>query len=118
MFNRGELNAKLEKIEKPDGLANPKDFRSEVVNFALRVRSGNNGKNPDWTSYEKLRIVIEKKMFASTEDLLPVISFTAKGSEDDEKKHDRFVERMAENGYTKRQIRLLVEWFIRVRKSE
>lgn len=118
MFNREALNAELEKIEKAAGLSNPKDFRSEVVQFALRVRASNDGKNPDWTSYEKLRVVIEKKMFASTEDLLPVISFGAKGSEDDEKKHNQFIERMEEKGYTKRQIRLLVEWFIRVRKSE
>jgi hypothetical protein len=31
-----------------------------------------------WTSYEKLRTVIEKKMFSNTEELLPVISFNAK----------------------------------------
>ena len=118
MFNHETLNAELEKIEKPADLANPKDFRGEVVNFALRVRASNDGKNPDWTSYEKLKVVIQKKMFASTEDLLPVISFGNKGSKDDEDKHNQFVERMRERGYTERQIRLLVEWFIRVRKSE
>jgi hypothetical protein len=42
------------------------------------------GKNPSWTSYEKLRAVIEKKMFSNTEDLLPVISFNAKASADDQ----------------------------------
>ena len=52
----------LEKIEKPAGIANPKDFRSEVVNFVLRAKAKNKGKNPDWTSYEKLREIIEKKM--------------------------------------------------------
>ena len=65
----------LEKIEKPAGISNPKDFRNEVVNFVLRARAQNAGKNPSWTSYEKLRAVIEKKMFSNTEDLLPVISF-------------------------------------------
>ena len=36
-----------------------------------------------WTSYEKLRTVIEKKMFSNTEELLPVISFNAKASADE-----------------------------------
>lgn len=77
-FDRSALNDELEKIEKPAGIANPKDFRNEIVNFVLRARANNNGRNPTWTSYEKLREVIEKKMFSNTEDLLPVISFNAK----------------------------------------
>jgi len=116
-FNRSSLNDELEKIEKPAGISNPKDFRSEVVNFVLRARAGNDGKNPRWTSYEKLRTVIEKKMFSNTEDLLPVISFNAKSSSDDSKKHDDFVNRMVEKGYTTKQVRLLCEWYLRVRKS-
>ena len=44
-----------EKIEKPAGISNPKDFRNEIVNFVLRARANNAGKNPNWTSYEKLR---------------------------------------------------------------
>src|SRR6201746_278966 len=62
-FDRGALNGELEKIEKPAGISNPKDFRNEIVNFVLRARAQNAGKNPLWTSYEKLRVVIEKKMF-------------------------------------------------------
>ena len=84
---RSSLNDELEKIEKPAGISNPKDFRSEIVNFVLRARANNEGDNPAWTSYEKLRSVIEKKMFASTEDLLPVISFNAKASAEDQQKH-------------------------------
>ncbi|NMH63793.1 PrkA family serine protein kinase [Shewanella salipaludis] len=116
-FDRGALNAELEKIEKPAGISNPKDFRNEIVNFVLRARANNEGNNPLWTSYEKLRTVIEKKMFSNTEDLLPVISFNAKTSTDDQRKHDDFVDRMMEKGYTKKQVRLLSEWYLRVRKS-
>jgi dihydroorotase len=79
-------------IEKPAGIANPKDFRHEIVNFVLRARANNNGNNPAWTSYEKLRSVIEKKMFSTTEDLLPVISFNAKASVDEHRKHQNFME--------------------------
>ncbi len=117
VFDRGALNAELEKIEKPAGIANPKDFRNEIVNFVLRARAHNAGNNPAWTSYEKLRAVIEKKMFSNTEDLLPVISFNAKASADDAKKHEDFVNRMVTKGYTARQVRLLCEWYLRVRKS-
>ena len=89
---------------------------NEIVNFVLRARANNNGRNPNWTSYEKLRTVIEKKMFSNTEELLPVISFNAKTSTD-EQKHDDFVDRMMEKGYTRKQVRLLCEWYLRVRKS-
>jgi serine protein kinase len=117
-FDRAQLNGELEKIEKPAGIANPKDFRNEIVNFVLRARANNNGKNPSWTSYEKLREVIEKKMFSNTEELLPVISFNAKSSSEDQRKHDSFVARMVDKGYTEKQVRLLCEWYLRVRKSQ
>ncbi|MCH7342828.1 PrkA family serine protein kinase [Pelomonas sp. CA6] len=117
VFDRSALNAELEKIEKPAGISNPKDFRNEIVNFVLRARANNAGKNPAWTSYEKLRTVIEKKMFSNTEELLPVISFNAKASAEDAKKHENFVQRMVDKGYTPKQVRLLCEWYLRVRKS-
>ena len=118
IFDRKSLNDELEKIEKPAGISNPKDFRNEVVNFVLRARANHSGKNPSWLSYEKLRTVIEKKMFSNTEDLLPVISFNPKASQGDQKKHEDFVKRMVERGYTEKQVRLLSEWYLRVRKSQ
>src|SRR5579872_6728716 len=116
-FDRAALNAELEKIEKPAGIANPKDFRNEIVNFVLRARANNAGRNPAWSSYEKLREVIEKKMFSNTEDLLPVISFNAKASADEKEKHQNFVARVVAKGYTEKQVRLLAEWYLRVHKS-
>jgi len=118
ILDRSSLNADLEKIEKPAGISNPKDFRNEVVNFVLRARANNHGKNPRWNSYEKLKTVIEKKMFTNTEDLLPVISFNAKASEEEKKKHAEFIARMEDKGYTAKQVRLLCEWYLRVRKSQ
>ena len=111
MLDRELLNQELTKIEKPAGIANPKDFRNEVVKFALRTRAQNGGKNPSWTSYEKLREVIEKRMFSQVEDLLPVISFGSKKDGETEKKHTEFVARMTARGYTERQVRRLVEWY-------
>ncbi len=118
ILDRTALNDELEKIEKTAGIANPKDFRNEIVNFVLRARANHGGKNPSWLSYEKMRVVIEKKMFSNTEDLLPVISFNAKSSQEEQKKHNDFVVRMMEYGYTEKQVRLLCEWYIRVRKSQ
>ncbi|MBS0309256.1 MAG: PrkA family serine protein kinase, partial [Proteobacteria bacterium] len=40
-FDRNSLNNELEKIEKPAGISNPKDFRNEIVNFVLRARAQN-----------------------------------------------------------------------------
>ena len=117
LMNRQLLDQELSKIEKPAGIANPKDFRYEVVKFSLRARAKNGGRNPSWHSYEKIREVIEKRMFSQVEDLLPVISFGAKKDGDTEKKHEEFVSRMVARGYTPRQVRRLVEWYMRVKKS-
>ncbi len=117
LFDREILEGELSKIEKPAGIVNPKDFRNEVVKFALRARAKNKGKNPSWTSYEKLRTVIEKRMFGQVEDLLPVISFGTKKDSETDEKHTEFVQRMTEHGYTKRQVRRLVEWYMRVNKA-
>ncbi|CAA7615265.1 conserved hypothetical protein; putative nucleoside triphosphate hydrolase domain [Magnetospirillum sp. LM-5] len=117
LLNRELLNQELSKIEKPAGIANPKDFRNEVVKFSLRSRAANKGRNPSWTSYEKIREVIEKRMFSQVEDLLPVISFGSKKDSDSEKKHHEFVERMVSRGYTERQVRRLVEWYMRVKQA-
>ncbi len=117
LLDRELLNQELTKIEKPAGIANPKDFRNEIVKFCLRSRANHGGKNPSWTSYEKIREVIEKRMFSQVEDLLPVISFGSKKDGDTEKKHSDFVSRMTERGYTDRQVRRLVEWYMRVKQA-
>jgi len=117
LLDRELLNQELTKIEKPAGIANPKDFRNEVVKFCLRSRAQHGGNNPTWTSYEKIKEVIEKRIFSQVEDLLPVISFGSKKDGDTEKKHGEFVERMVGRGYTERQVRRLVEWYMRVKQA-
>jgi serine protein kinase len=117
ILNREILDNELSQVEKPAGIANPKDFRNEVVKFTLRARAKNHGRNPSWTSYEKLREVIEKRMFGQVEDLLPVISFGSKQDSVTEKRHTEFVQRMIGRGYTERQVRRLVDWYMRVNKA-
>lgn len=117
MMNREALNKELEKMEKPAMISNPKDFRHEIVNFVLRAKADKGGIMPVWTSYEKLRRVIEKRMFSNTDELLPIISFGTKKSSDEEDKHHKFVDRMIARGYTKRQIQLIVSWYTQYNKS-
>jgi serine protein kinase len=117
LYDRSKLNALCEKTEKPAKIANPKDFRHEVVNFVLRYRASHNGEFPHWTSYEKIRMVIENRIFASTEELLPVISFDSKRSEEDEKKHQDFIAQMEKLGYTARMTEVLVRWYTMRSKS-
>jgi serine protein kinase len=116
-MSRESLSEELTKIEKPAGIANPKDFRDEVVKFSLRARANNNGKNPSWTSYEKIREVIERRMSSQVKELLPVISFGSKTDSESEKKHTEFAERMTTRGYIERKVRRLVEWYMRVKQA-
>ena len=56
-------------------------------------------------------------MFSQVEDLLPVISFATKKDTESENKHGEFVSRMVARGYTERQVRRLVEWYMRVKQA-
>ena len=47
LMNRQMLDQELSKIEKPAGIANPKDFRYEVVKFSLRARAQQRRQEPE-----------------------------------------------------------------------
>jgi serine protein kinase len=117
MLDKEHANTELEKIEKLAGIVNPRDFRHEIVNFCLRYRATNKGENPNWTTYEKMKEVIEKKMFSAIDEILPVISFSTKKDKKTEKDHAGFVKRMTDMGYTEKQIRRLVEYYVRAKNS-
>lgn len=117
LLNRENLNSKLEETEKAAGIVNAKDFRNDIVHYVLRYRAKNEGRMPAWNSYEKIKAVIEKKMFAATAEIMPVVSFSPKGSSEEQKKHDDFVARMRSKGYTDKQIRTLVDWWMNNRKN-
>ena len=46
-----------------------------------------------------------------------MISFGSKKDGETEKKHGEFVTAMAARGYTERQVRRLVEWYMRVKQA-
>lgn len=117
LLNRSQLNDQLETIERPAAVMNVKDFRHEIVNYVLRYRARNGGEAPRWNQYTKIKEVIEKKMFAATENIMPVISFGPKSSDELSQKHTKFIQRMMERGYTENQIQLLVSWWSANTKS-
>lgn len=117
MLNRSVLNDKLEETEKAAGIVNAKDFRNDIVHYVLRYKAKNEGKAPRWDQYEKIKNVIEKRMFAATEQIMPVITFGTKADKETADKHEAFVERMVERGYTTFQTKLLVSWFVNNKKS-
>lgn len=118
LLKRDVLNGKLEEIEKAAAITNAKDFRNEIVHYVLRYKAKNEGKSPRWDQYEKIKTVIEKRMFSATEQILPVIAFGPKQDKETEEKHQGFVQRMIDKGYTSRQVQILVSWFTNNRKSQ
>jgi serine protein kinase len=117
LLNREALNARLEEIEKPAGIVNAKDFRNEIVNFVLRYKAKHESHAPRWNEYEKIKVVLEKRMFSATENIMPVVSFGQKQDKETEEKHGQFLKRMIENGYTVNQCKILVSWWSSNKRS-
>lgn len=117
LWSKDQIDKELKNTEVAAEITNFQDFRKEVVSFVNRVRANNKGENPKWTSYAKLRDVIEQVMFKHTEDLLPIISFGTKDNKENTVKHKEFIKRMVDRGYTDKQVRVLVDWFVRRRKN-
>jgi serine protein kinase len=116
-YDKKTLNAELEKIEKPAGISNPKDFRQEIVNYGLRYKASNHGKLPNWRAYQKIAEVIEKRIVGNMEELLPVIAFNKQKTEESRLQHESYVSRMTQKGYTLKQIHLISDWYLRSKKA-
>jgi serine protein kinase len=117
LLNREALNSRLEEIEKPAGIVNAKDFRNEIVNYVLRYKAKNEGRAPRWNEYEKIKVVLEKRMFSATENIMPVVSFGQKQDKETAEKHGAFLERMKASGYTENQVKILVSWWSANKKA-
>lgn len=117
LLNRDALNARLEEIEKPAGIVNAKDFRNEIVNFVLRYKAKNESRAPRWNEYEKIKVVLEKRMFSATENIMPVVSFGQKQDKETAEKHSQFLQRMLDKGYTENMVKILVSWWSANKKA-
>lgn len=112
-----DLEKFLEEVETPANVTNKRDFRNEIVKFCFKYQAQHEGSNPKWTSYQKIREVIEAKIFSNMEDMLPIISSHSKASPEDKKTHDKFVERMMDSGYTRKQVNVLVDYYVKASKE-
>lgn len=115
LMDRKMINEELESIEKTANIYNARDFRNEVVMFVLR--KSRSGENVKWDSYPKLGDVIESSIFKNFKEMLPIISFGTKTNKKDAEDHDNFIQRLCEQGYTEKQTKRLVEWYIRYNNS-
>ena len=78
VFDRQILDAELSQDRKAGGHRQSEGFPQRGGQVCPAGPGQQHGKNPAWNSYEKIREVIEKRMFSQVEDLLPIISFGTK----------------------------------------
>lgn len=109
-MDRNALDKELSIIEKAAGIGDPKDFRGEIVFYILSKKA--DGIEVKWSSYKKLAEKIEASVFKSMQDILPIISFGAKTSSRDEESHKKFIDNMIKLGYTERQVKNVVTYYI------
>ena len=117
LMSREELDDLLSEIEKPAGLANPKDFRHELINWVLRYQAAKK-KMPAWNAYAPIRRVLEKALFDKMDDLIPVLSARGTKSSSAKTQYKSFVDNMKELGYTDRQVQRLVDAYVKYKKAE
>ena len=93
-------------------------YEGQIKKYGLDIGVTNNARLT-WVVLAPTELPVNEGalMFSQVEDLLPVISFGSKKDSETEKKHSEFVERMVTRGYTERQVRRLVEWYMRVRQA-
>jgi serine protein kinase len=100
VLSKEELNAKMQELERPADVSNPKNFRDEIVSFVHRQQS-RTGEKVKWSAYEKMANVIRVKMSDSFKDLLPALKLDeAPANEDIGAQRSKFLGTMHEKGYT------------------
>jgi len=117
LLNRGELDDRLSEIEKLAGIANPKDFRNELVNWVLRYRASKK-EMPKWNSYAPMRRVLEKALYDKMDDLIPILSAKGIKSEGAKAQYQSFVDNMMKLGYTDTQVQRLADAYVKYKKAE
>jgi len=116
-MSRSDMDDWMSLIEKPAGVANPKDFRDKIVRHALRYAANHDNQYPHWMEFEDMKEVIEKSLFSNLDDFLPLLSFDSTLSEEQEERHEAYVTQMEKLGYTKRQVKIISAWYVKSRKS-
>ncbi len=118
ILNREILDTELSQIEKPAGIANPKDFRNEVVKFTLSDAGPQQRPQP---VLDQLREVARGHRKAHVR----AGGGPAAGDQlrlEEGQRRPRSSTRSScsawwTRGYTERQVRRLVDWYMRVNKA-
>ena len=90
----------MQELERPAGISNAKDFRSDAVRYVQRQKA-RTGESVKWNSYEKMAEVIRANMMDSFKDLLPALKLDQEpANEDIGEQRSKFLKTMYDNGYT------------------
>jgi len=108
-FDKATFNAELEKLEKPAGIGN-QGLPARESFHVLRAQNKNGGDKLVWTSYQKLREVIEKRMFAATTICSRGFYF-AKATRR-MRRSTGLHRAMMSRGHTPTQVRRKIEWWV------
>lgn len=111
LLKRKDLEKELERIEKPASIANPKDFRNEVVRWIWKNKSIDTF--PDRSSFPKLNEAVEKVAFPSFDEFLPILARKTQGTSEQTEQYNAFLAAMVKKGYTPSMVELLGEWWHR-----
>jgi serine protein kinase len=112
-IDKDEVDKDLSKLEKALGIANPKEFRSEIVDLVLRHRGKHEGKNPRWDANPRFKKLIGKTQLAQIKDLIPFMADPTGRSDREKQKIDGFLDTMRTLGYSKNQVISIVNEYVR-----
>lgn len=99
-LSKDDLDKKMQELERPAGIGNAKDFRSDAVRYVQRQKA-RTGETVKWNSYEKMAEVIRANMMDSFKDLLPALKLDQEpANEDIGEQRSKFLKTMYDSGYT------------------
>lgn len=111
LLNLEAINETLTRMEKKASIGNPKDFRQEIVNFALRYHK-KFGTDPRWDASDKFRELIEANILEGERNIMPVLVFDKHKRAGEKETTNNVVKAMEKKGYTKKQIKFLYNWVL------
>ena len=111
-FNPDMINDKLSELEKPAGIANPKEFRQEMINYTLHYRAKNHGKFPSWKNHQKIQEVIKKSLLTDFNKYISVIVNDKVMSTEQKEVLSTFTKEFKKKGYkTDYQIKRVINYW-------
>lgn len=112
------LNHWLEEREKPAGISNPRQVRSDTVKYELRHRKERD-QCISWRDNPKISRVIEKYCFDSVELHKSILASSATRTKEQEKSRSEFMTRfMASEGLTELQAVKIANWYAERAKED